>query len=205
MLLHPAPGEPRSPREEGTTGFGPELRSRAFAVAWGGTLLISVPLTLPYAMLVATGRDLGLARQDAVALLGLVGLGSIAGRFLLAAVADAVGRQATLVFCAGGVAASMVLWALARELAALQLFALTFGALQGGVVALLPAVMADHFGSRDLGAVLGTLYISRGVALLAAPPALAFAIAAVPGSVLPLLAAAAAGAAGALLLSGLRR
>jgi MFS family permease len=205
MLLHPAPGEPRAPREQGVAGFGPELRSRAFAMAWGGTLLVSVPMTLPYAMLVATARDLGLARGDAVALLGLVGLGSIAGRFLLAAVADAVGRHATLTFCCGGVAASMVLWALARELVALQAFALAFGALQGGVVALLPPVIADRFGSGALGGVLGMLYTSRGVALLVAPPAFAFGIAALPGSALPLLAGAAAGAAGTLLLAGLRR
>ena len=98
-----------------------------------------------------------------------------------------------------------MLWALAQDLAALQAFALAFGALQGGVVALLPAVMADRFGSRALGGVLGMLYTSRGVALLAAPPALALGLSAMPGSALPLLAGAAAGVAGTVLLAALRR
>ncbi len=205
LLLHPGPGEPGRGGEAASDGAGRELRSRPFAMAWGGTLLVSIPVTLPYGFLVATARDLGLSRGDAVALLGLIGLGSIAGRFLLAAVADALGRWATFLACCGGMAASMVLWALARDLAALQAFALAFGVLQGGVVALLPAVMADRFGSRALGTVLGTLYTSRGVALLAAPPAFALAVAALPDSALPLLAGAAAGAAGTLLLAGARR
>jgi hypothetical protein len=36
----------------------------------------------------------------------------------------------------------------------------------------LPAFIADRFGTAQLGHVMGLLYTSRGVALLAAPPAL---------------------------------
>jgi MFS family permease len=95
MLLHPAPGEPPL-RGGAAEGAGRELRSRAFAMAWGGTLLVSMPMTLPYGMLVATARDLGLPRGDAVALLGLIGLGSIAGRFLLAAAGGCAGARGNL-------------------------------------------------------------------------------------------------------------
>ncbi len=203
-LLHPTPGE-SSAREEPAPGPARELRSPAFATAWAGTLLIALPMSLPYALLVATGRDLGLPRGDSVALLGLVGLGSIAGRFLLAALADAVGRRVTFLSCCGGLAASMLLWAAAEGPVMLQVFALLFGALQGGIVALLPAVVADSFGNRVLGGVLGALYTARGVALLAGPPALAFAFAWFAGHTLPLLAVALAGAVGTLLLARVRR
>jgi MFS family permease len=202
-LLEPGgrrqPGRP-PPRAATQAVPAAPLRGRAFALAWCGTLLVSVPATLPHAMLVGTARDLGIARGDALALLGLIGLGTIAGRFLIAAAADSIGRRATFLGCCAGMAASMVAWALAGGEAALQAFALGFGALQGGFVALLPAFVADGFGARALGGILGALYTSRGVALLVAPPALAVAVT-LGGHAAPLLAVAALGLLGALLLA----
>jgi len=104
-----------------------------------------------------------------------------------------------------GMAASMLLWAAAEDEPALQAFALGFGALQGGFVALLPAFVADSFGARSLGGVLGVLYTSRGVALLAAPPLLAFGIALLGGHAVPVLGIAALGAAGTALLAAAGR
>jgi MFS family permease len=145
------------------------LPSRDFALAYLGTLLVSMPMTLPHAMLVSTARDMGIARHDSVALLGLIGIGTIVGRFLLAAIADLAGRRVVFLLCCVGIVTSMLIWAFARDVASLRAFALGFGALQGGCVALLPAFMADKFGARSVGSVLGLLYTSRGVALLAAP------------------------------------
>jgi MFS family permease len=183
----------------------PALPSRDFALAYLGTLLISVPVTLPHAMLVATARDMGIGRHDAVALLGLIGIGTIIGRFLLAAVADLVGRRSVFLLCCIGIAASMLLWACARNAASLQTFALGFGALQGGFVALLPAFTADRFGACSVGSVLGLLYTSRGVALLAAPPLMALGIALVGGHALPTLASTLIGATGTMLIARVGR
>lgn len=181
------------------------LLSRDFALAYFGTLLVSVPVTLPHAMLVATARDIGIGRQDAVALLGLIGIGTIIGRFLLAAIADLLGRRLVFLLCCSGIAASMLPWAYGRDVASLQAFALGFGALQGGFVALLPAFTADAFGARSVGSVLGLLYTSRGVALLAAPPMMALGIALVDGHALPILTSALAGAAGTVLIARVDR
>lgn len=182
----------------------PLLRAR-FLWAWGGILLVSLPATLPHAMLVATARALGLDWHDAVALLGLLGLGSIAGRFLLAALADLAGRRLTFLVCCGAMSASLMLWAWAQAAPGLQAFALLFGALQGGVVALLPSFIADRFGPRALGRVLGLLYTSRGVALLLAPPALAAGIDLFDGHALPVLLAGLLGALGTVLLARRQR
>jgi MFS family permease len=207
LLLEP--GGRRSPGREAVVPrnedappptLPPVVRTRAFALVWIGTLLVSVPAMLPHAMLVGTARELGLARSDALALLGLIGLGTIAGRFLIAAVADAIGRRRTFLACCGGMACSMAVWGLAEEEPALQAFALVFGALQGGFVALLPAFGADSFGARSVGGVLGALYTSRGFALLLAPPALAAAVAAA-GHPVPIVAVGAIGLAGTLLLA----
>ena len=172
-----------------------------FGLVYAGTLLVSLPSVLPHAMLVGTARDMGLDHHDAVSLLGLIGIGTIIGRFLLAALADAVGRRAVFLLCCGGMAAAMPLWAWAGDKAALQAFALGFGALQGGFVALLPAFVADNFGARSLGGVLGMLYTSRGIALLAAPPLLALGITLLAGHTLPILAGALLGVAGTALLA----
>lgn len=206
LLLLPPPGF----QQEGTPPDGarptpPRLvLGRDFAFAYAGTLLVSLPAVLPHAMLVATARDMGLGRHDALALLGLIGLGTIAGRFLLAALADALGRRGVFLACCAGMSAAMLPWALAETEAGLQAFALGFGALQGGFVALLPAFTADSFGARSVGGVLGVLYTSRGIALLAAPPLLAVGVAALAGHALPVLAIALAGGAGTLLLARVR-
>ncbi|TPG55714.1 MFS transporter [Roseomonas nepalensis] len=151
-------------------------------------------------MLVGGARDLGLDRHDAVALLGLIGVGTIVGRFLLTAMADAIGRRGVFLICCGGMAAAMPLWAAAEDRPVLQAFAIGFGTLQGGFVALLPAFVADRFGVRSLGERLGLLYTSRGIALLVAAP-LAIGIALLVGHPPPVLASALLGAAGTLLMA----
>ena len=120
---------------------------------------------------------------------------------MLAAVADTLGRRTVFLACCTGMALSMLGWALAGEEVALQAFALGFGALQGGFVALLPAFVADRFGARGIGGVLGLLYTGRGIALLAAPPAVAWSFALVDGHEVPLLLVAALGVLGTLLLA----
>jgi OFA family oxalate/formate antiporter-like MFS transporter len=200
-LLRPPPGA----QEAATPQPPAPSRRRGFALAYAGTLLVSLPAVLPHALLVATARDMGLARQDAVALLGLIGLGTIVGRFLLAVAADTLGRRAVFLACCCGMALSMPAWAFAEHAAALQGFALGFGALQGGFVALLPAFVADRFGARGLGGVLGLLYTSRGVALLAAPPCVAWAFVALDGHEVPLLLVALLGGLGTLLLGAAAR
>jgi MFS family permease len=202
MLLPRAPQD--APADDPRPTPPETVLSRDFALVYAGTLLVSLPSVLPHAMLVGTARDMGLDRYDAVALLGLIGLGTIIGRFLLAALADAVGRRAVFLLCCGGMSAAMLLWASAEGEPALQAFALGFGALQGGFVALLPAFVADSFGARRVGGVLGVLYTSRGIALLAAPPLLALGIAAMAGHAVPVVAMGLIGAAGTLLLASAR-
>jgi MFS family permease len=182
----------------------PAAAARSFAAIWCGVVLVSLPSTLPHALLVATAQDLGLPRDAALGLLGLLGLGTIAGRFLLAALADAIGRGRVFLACSAAMSASLGLWALAPGLPALQAFALLFGALQGGFVALLPAFAADGYAGRAFGGLLGRLYTARGVALLLAPPALALSMDAAGHRAAPLMAAALLGLVGAALLAAAR-
>ncbi|WP_198378754.1 MFS transporter, partial [Neoroseomonas rubea] len=181
----------------GTAGF------RAFYV---GTLLLSVPLALPFAHLVGSARDLGIPAGDALALLGAIGIGSIAGRFLIGAVADLAGRERVFIATSALAALSTMLWAAAEGRLALMVFATLFGAAYGGVIALLPAFAADVFGRRAAGTVIGVGYTGRGIALLAAPPAFALLAEAVGGHRAAVVIGAGLGLLGvALLLRAARR
>jgi MFS family permease len=171
-----------------------------FVLLYLGVLLLSIVVALPFAHLVATGSDLGLSRADALGLLGTIGLTSIAGRFLIGAVADIAGRRATFLVCAMSLAASMVVWAMAAAPAALHVFAILFGAGYGGFIALLPAFATDHFGGRSAGTVIGLLYTGRSIAVLGGPIAAGSAIEAWGGHGVPIVVAALAGFAGVVLL-----
>ncbi|MGK7869447.1 MFS transporter [Falsiroseomonas sp. E2-1-a20] len=205
LLLAPSPVQPASEMPASLDPLPETVPTRDFALTYAGTLLVSMPAVLPHAMLVGTARDMGFDRHAAVALLGLVGLGTILGRFVLAALADVVGRRGVFLLCCGGMSSSMLLWAIAEDESTLQIFALMFGALQGGFVALLPAFVADSFGTRRLGGVLGMLYTARGIALLSAPPLLTIGVAILPGHTVPLAITTVVGTAGTILFAAVRR
>ncbi len=182
---HRQPGEIR----------GRAHRRRAFTLAWFGVLLVSVPIALPFAHLVPYALDRGAALQDAVGLLTLIGITSIASRILLGALADGVGRRGSFIACCAGAGLVMLLWAVGG-LGLLPAFALVFGIVNGGVVGLLPPFVVDSFGAEAAGTLLGRLTSSRALAALAAPVAMAWS-----GPELALVVAGAAGVAGALLLT----
>ena len=168
-------------RPERTTHVAPQteagiaraLRGKPFWLHYFGTLLVSVPVSLPFAHLAHSAESAGIARQDALYLLSVVGIGSIAGRFALGAVADGIGRRATFLACCAAVTGLTVLWAASDSHAAFVAFAVGFGAAYGGFVALLPAVTADRFGRCSAGGIIGILYTGRGIALLLSAPLLA--------------------------------
>ena len=177
------------------------LRRRGFWAYYLGTLLVQVPVSLPFAHLVRSAETAGVARNDALTLLSLIGIGSIAGRFALGALADEIGRRATFLACCVAVVALTELWAMADHHLLFAVFAVGFGAAYGGFVALLPAVTTDRFGRRSAGGVIGVLYTGRGVALLLAAPLLAVLVDEGGGYGMPLGLMALVGAAGVALLA----
>jgi MFS family permease len=184
--------------------YGMTLReargTRRFALLFLGVLLVSVPVSLPFAHLPRFAQDIGMSRPQALLLLGLVGLGSIVGRLLLGVLADHMGRDRVLLGCSAGIGVTTLLWALAGP-PVLPSFAFAFGACYGGFVALLPAFVVDLFGSRAAGGIIGLLYTGRGLGALAGPPLLALAASQAGGPAWPLLAAAALGMAGTHILA----
>lgn len=176
------------------------LRSASFGLVYGGTMLLAIPVAIPYALVVETAQANGHALSGSIALIGLIGIGSICGRFMMAAIGDVLGRARVFLACCAGLAASMLIWAGARTMLELQVFALVFGAFQGAFIALLPSATTDRFGGDRAGTVIGVLYTSRAIGLFAGPPAVAAAMALAGSQVIPLLGVAALGVLGIVLL-----
>jgi MFS family permease len=145
------------------------LRSRTFAWLYAMCGLGAFSMFVPFAHLSAAARDLGVSDARAVGLVGLIGIGSLSGRFAIGALADRVGRAQTLILTQALLGASYLLWAFADGYAWFALFALWMGTSYGGIVSLMPALCMDLFGARAVSSIIGTLYSAAAIGNLAGP------------------------------------
>ena len=146
------------------------IRSKPFLILYTGSFLLGFPFFVPFVHLVPSMLDTGLYDKDtAVGVASLIGLGSLAGRFLIGPVSDRVGRRATLIAQYIGLSLMLLLWVATSNLFLLGAFALVFGICYGGFVALAPAVMIDYTGPRHASSILGLLYTSVGFGTFLGP------------------------------------
>jgi MFS family permease len=170
LLLQRAPAAAR--RADGTvpgTPLAEALRSRSFGWLYAMCVLGAPAMFIPFAHLSAAARDLGVADARAVGLVGLIGIGSLTGRFVIGAIADRVGRPLTLVLAEASLGLSMVLWLGAGGYPPLAVFALWMGLSYGGIVSLMPALCMDLFGARAVSSIIGTLYTGAALGNIAGP------------------------------------
>jgi MFS family permease len=170
LLLKRAPAASR--RADGTvpgTPLGQALRSRSFLWLYAMCVLAAPAMFIPFAHLSAAARDLGVADAQAVGLVGLIGIGSLTGRFAIGALADRVGRPMTLVLAQASLGLSMALWWAAGGYPALAVFALWMGVSYGGIVSLMPALCMDLFGARAVSSIIGALYTGAALGNLGGP------------------------------------
>jgi MFS family permease len=93
---------------------------------------------------------------------------------VLGGIADRMGRQRFLQATCLGIGLSLAIWVFANGFWSLAIFALLFGVTYGGWVAILPAVVVDHFGDRHVSTILGILYTSVAFGTLIGPTAAGF-------------------------------
>lgn len=145
------------------------LHSRRFWWLYLGVVSAAPTMFIPFAHASAAARDLGIDDARAVGLVGLIGIGSLIGRFAIGALADRIGRLRTLTLLQASMALSYLLWWGAPGYLELALFALWFGLSYGGIVSLLPALCMDLFGARAVSSIIGTLYTGAGLGNLLGP------------------------------------
>jgi MFS transporter, OFA family, oxalate/formate antiporter len=150
------------------------IRSRRFIGLYAACLVASFGVFVPFVHLVPYALDHGVPRSAAVFLLGAIGVGSTGGRFLLGGLADRIGRPRALLVMFLGMAVALAIWAVSTGIWSLAAFALVYGVFYGGWVAVLPAVVMDYFGGRNIGGIIGALYTSVAFGTLVGPSAAGF-------------------------------
>jgi MFS family permease len=151
------------------------VRSRPFILLYAACLACAFGVFVPFVHLAPYAMDHGIARSSAVLLVSAIGVGSTVGRFFLGGLADRFGREASLMATFLGMALALVIWLVSTSFWPLALFGLVFGTAYGGWVGLLPAVVMDYFGGRNVSGIIGILYTSAGIGTLIGPSAAGFA------------------------------
>jgi len=162
------------------------LRDRRFWWLYLSVVLAAPSMFIPFAHVSAAARDLGIDTARAVGLVGLIGIGSLVGRFVIGALADRLGRVRTLLLMQVSLGLAFLAWHAAGAYALLAFFALWFGLSYGGIVSLLPAICMDLFGARAVAGIIGTLYSGAALGNLFGP-VLAGAVFDHAGSYVPVL------------------
>jgi MFS transporter, OFA family, oxalate/formate antiporter len=185
-----APLGTRPAQAEGTS-VRDAIRSKRFISLYAACLICSFGVFVPFVHLVPFARDHGIAASTAALLLGVIGIGSTAGRFFLGGIADRMGRERSLLMMFVGMALSLSIWAVSSGVWSLAAFAFVFGVFYGGWVAVLPSVVMDYFGGRNVSGIIGVLYTSVAFGTLIGPSAAGFAFDLSHSYELPIIASAA--------------
>ncbi|SEE63546.1 Predicted arabinose efflux permease, MFS family [Rhizobiales bacterium GAS188] len=167
---------------------GEAVRTRQFVSLYAACLISSFGTFVPFVHLVPYALDHGVPQSSSVLLLGVIGVGSTAGRFFLGSLADRMGRRSSLLAMFVGMALALAIWAFSQGFWTLAAFAFAYGVFYGGWVAVLPAVVMDYFGGRNVSGIIGILYTSVAVGTLIGPSAAGFAFDVSHSYTLPILA-----------------
>lgn len=143
------------------------LRSSSFWWLFLAILLASVSLFAALVHIAPMAQGLDIDAASSQWLIALIGAGNVLGRPLLGGLGDRLGALRLLMGLSIFLALLHLLWWQAHGWAALAAFSLLFGAAHGGCIALFPVLAAQWFGTLRLGAILGILYISVGLAAVA--------------------------------------
>jgi MFS family permease len=181
------------------------VKSRRFTGLYAACLICSFGLFIPFVHLVPYAQDHGISPSSAVLLLGLIGVGSTAGRFFLGGLADRMGRRQSVLALFLGMAAALGLWAVSSGFWPLAVFALVYGAVYGAWVALLPALVADYFGARNAGGIIGILYTSVAFGNLTGPVTAGYAFDISGSYAVPILAGVCANVIAAVIMAATSR
>jgi MFS transporter, OFA family, oxalate/formate antiporter len=196
----PAPANAHQVRQEGASVIE-AVRSRRFISLYAACLICSFGVFVPFVHLVPYARDHGAAASAAVLLLGVIGVGSTAGRFFLGGLADRIGRELSLLLMFAGMALALAIWGISTGIWSLAAFAFLYGVFYGGWVAVLPAVVMDYFGGRNVSGIIGILYTSVAFGTLIGPSAAGFAFDLSHSYTLPILCSAAANIVAAVIVA----
>ena len=145
------------------------LKTAPFWLLFASLVLSCIGLFVPMVHLSPYATDAGYSQAQGVALVSLIGVGSLAGRFTVGAPADRIGRLPSLCAMYAGLGVMFLLWYVASAYWMLVVFAIVFGVCYGSCVALLPTIVMDLYGPRAVSGIIGCLYTGAGIGTLLGP------------------------------------
>ena len=108
--------------------------------------------------IVPHATDLGISTVSAASIVSVIGGLSAVGRAGGGSIGDRIGNKPTLIITFILMGAAFVWLQFAKELWMFYLFAVIFGFAYGGLIALESPMVAELFGLRALGAILGMVH-----------------------------------------------
>ena len=145
------------------------LKTAPFWLLFASLVFSCIGLFVPMVHLSPYATDAGYTQAQGVALVSLIGVGSLLGRFTIGAPADRIGRLPSLCAMYAGLGVMFLLWYAASAYWMLVVFAVVFGVCYGAYVALLPTIVMDLYGPRSVSGIIGCLYSGCGVGTLIGP------------------------------------
>src|SRR5205823_11357041 len=145
------------------------MRTPAFWFIYASLVLSCVGLFVPMVHLSPYAQDAGYSEAQGVALVSLIGLGSLLGRFTVGGIADRLGRMPSLAAMYAGLGIMLIVWWSTSAWWLLAVFALVFGICYGAYVALVPTIVMDLYGARSVSGIIGSLYTGAGIGTLPGP------------------------------------
>jgi predicted MFS family arabinose efflux permease len=138
-----------------TRSFWLVLLSYAF---WNLCLQMIMVQIVPYAE-----EAIRTSPMVAAGVLSLIGASSIFGRTAIGFASDRIGTKRVWLFCLVCQAAAMFWLTETKNVWMLYVFASLFGFAYGGIVPLIPAIDAEFFGTRNLGAIMGLVGLGSNI------------------------------------------
>lgn len=160
-------------RLSGTTGAGAWQVARSnptFLLLYVSGLVASYGYWVPFVHVVPFAEDLGITGARAALLVSIMGVTNTAGRIVMGAVADRIGRHRMMQLSAFAMAVAFVLWPLADSWGALAAFGAFYGLFAGSFIALMPALAGDYFGMQRIAGITGLLFSGAAVGTLLGAP-----------------------------------
>ena len=204
--LRQANATERRPADEFSWRPGEALRTTAFWLLVAAYALNSAVLFIPLVHLVGFARyEVGVPEGMAAAAISVIGIGSLAGRLITAAVTDRVGDRGVVLLCFFSQVVAFLALVVAGSLPILYLAAVVYGFSYGGLTVMMPVLVGNFFGRGHAGTIGGVFFAALG-SCAGLGPVLGGSIADLSGSYrLAFLVAAAFNAAGFLVFLAVRR
>ena len=143
--------------------FNEAVRTRQFWMLWVMYICFSFSQTAITVHIVPHTTDLGIPTIAAANILTIIGGVSIAGRIGIGSASDRIGNKLSIIIGLSVMSAALF-WLLAiKELWMFYLFAAIYGFGYGSLISLASPIVAELFGMRAHGVILGTVTFAMSI------------------------------------------